>query len=75
MGEVQQPLHRACFPGELWQRKQSQHPQAEARDVQECVGYEYRRWPPGAQEPGRPTLKAGQETSLRFLRVRMRGSG
>lgn len=75
MGEVQQPLHIVCFPGELWQRKRSQHPQAEARDVRECVGYGYRRWPPGAQEPGRPILKAGQETSLRFLRVGMRGSG
>lgn len=64
MGEAQQPLHTACFPKELWQRKQSQDLQAEARDVQECVGFKYRRWLPGAQKPGRPILTAGQETPL-----------
>lgn len=34
---------------------------------QECPGMcmvRYGRWPQGAQEPGRPILKAGQETSL-----------
>lgn len=40
MEEVWQPLHTAYFPRELWERKQSQQPQAEARDVQECVRFE-----------------------------------
>lgn len=29
----------AYFPGELWERKHSQQPQAKARNVQECVWF------------------------------------
>lgn len=52
MGEAGQPLHTACFPGKLWERKQSQRPPAKAWHVQECVGF-----------PVRPIRKTGRETS------------
>ena len=33
-------LYTDFFPGELWERKQSQQPQAKAKDVHEYVGFQ-----------------------------------